>query len=157
MSLSPAYQYGNVAVSGGTSITLSAGTYNLNSLTMSGNSPLVITSGPVVLEIAGTGASTAINLSGGSITNNTGFPANFQIVYGGTGGVTLSGGSGSSAVVYAPNAPVTMSGGAAWCGAIIGSTVTDSGGSAIHYDTSLMNNFYTVGTFNPTAFSWSKN
>ncbi|HEX4785162.1 MAG TPA: PilX N-terminal domain-containing pilus assembly protein [Candidatus Sulfotelmatobacter sp.] len=150
-------QFGNVNVAGGTCVTLSAGTYNINSLTLSGGSPLILNSGPVILNIAGTGTATAINLSGGSVTNNTGAPANFQIVYGGTDAVILSGGSASSAVVYSPNAPITMSGSSAWYGAVIGSSVLDSGGAAIHYDAALQNNFVTVGNFNPTAFTWSKN
>jgi hypothetical protein len=66
-------------------------------------------------------------------------------------------GSASSAVVYSPNAPITMSGTAAWYGAVIGSTVLDSGGAAIHYDSALQNNFVTVGNFNPTGLTWSKN
>jgi hypothetical protein len=48
-------------------------------------------------------------------------------------------------------------GSADWCGAIIGSVITDSGGAGIHYDSSLQNNFYTEGNYNPTGFSWSKN
>ncbi len=149
-------QYGNLSASGGTTIHLSAGTYNVNSIKLSGNSTIVLDSVPVVINVAGTGASTAIDMSGGSVSNSTGIPANFQIVYGGTGGVTLSGGSGSYGLVYAPNSPITMSGGADWYGAIIGSSVTDSGGSAVHYDRSLQNSFFMAGPYHQTAFSWNK-
>jgi len=45
--------YGNLNVSAGTAIHLSAGTYNLNSLVLSGGSPLVVDSGPVTINVAG--------------------------------------------------------------------------------------------------------
>jgi hypothetical protein len=96
-------------------------------------------------------------LSGGSITNTSGPPASFQIVYAGSKPVTLSGGSGSAAVVYAPNADVVMSGASPWFGSVICKTMTDSGGAAIHYDRSLGNNALVVaGPFQLTGFSWSK-
>jgi hypothetical protein len=41
------------------------------------------------------------------------------------------------AVVYAPNAAVTLTGGSDFFGAILGQTVTDAGGPAIHYDLNL--------------------
>ena len=107
-------QYGNLATSGGTTVHLSAGTYNINSLVLNGNSPLTVDSGPVIINVAGTSApgGTAIDLSGGTVVNSTSAPANFQIYYGGSAIVTLSGGVASFEVVYAPNAPVTISGGA---------------------------------------------
>jgi len=37
--------YGNLGLSGGTTMHLSAGTYNLNSFTLSGNSVLYVDSG----------------------------------------------------------------------------------------------------------------
>ena len=43
----------------------------------------------------------------------------------------------SYATVYAPNALVNMSGGSDFYGSIIGSTVAGSGGTAIHYDSTL--------------------
>jgi Tfp pilus assembly protein PilX len=156
-SLSPG-NYGNVSMSGGKTLTLSPGTYNMNSLVLSGGSVITVSPpGTVVLEIAGVSVSKAIDMSGGSITNTSGTPASFQIVYAGTKSVTLSGGSGSAAVVYAPNADVVMSGGSPWFGSIVCQTMTDSGGSAIHYDRSLGSGALGVsGPFQMTGFSWSK-
>lgn len=174
------YTYGDVQASGGTTIYLSAGTYNMNSLVLSGGSPIVINSGPVVLNIQGikqssplTYEQTAVDMSGGSVTNNTGVPANFEIVCCGNApappngtnpgqnycpGINLSGGSGSDAVVYAPNAGITMSGSSAFYGAVIGNTFTDSGGAAIHYDTALESAFPIGGSgFSQIGFTWSKN
>jgi len=71
--------------------------------------------------------------------NPSGIPANLEFTYAGGQGVNLSGGSQSFATMYAPNAPVNMSGGTDFFGGIVGLTVTNSGGTAIHYDTNLPN------------------
>ena len=136
----PTYTYGNLSVSGGTAVHVSNGVYNFNSLTLSGNSILYVDSGPVVVNLAGaslSGGNPAMDLSGGSIQNPSGIPANLQFTYAGSRGVNLSGGSGSYATVYAPNAFVNMSGGSDFWGSIVAGTVTNSGGTAIHYDSSL--------------------
>lgn len=157
VSLSPG-NYNNVTVSGGKTLTLSPGTYNFNSIKLSGGSDIsVIPSGRVVLQIAGAGApARAVDFSGGSITNGSGSPSNFQIVYSGSQPMVLSGGSSSAAVVYAPSSPITMSGGSPWFGSIVGSTFINSGGSAVHYDRSLGNSLVVAGSFQLTGFTWSK-
>ncbi len=147
--------YGNLNVSAGTAIHLSAGTYNLNSLVLSGGSPLVVDSGPVTINVAGSGSATAIDLSCGSVSNPSGIAANCQFLYDGTGAVKLPGGSASYALVNAPNAVITFSGGAGWYGAVIGATVNDSGGTDVHYDRSLASNA-AAGTFQVIGFTWNK-
>ncbi len=149
-------QYGDLTANGGTTVHLSAGTYNVNNLVLSGGSPIVVDSGPVIINVEGAGVGKAIDFSGGSITNSSGVPSDFQIYYGGSDTVTLSGGSGSYGVVYAPNAPTTLSGASAWFGAVIGLTLTDSGGGAFHYDRALQNTLLIGGQFFPVSFTWSK-
>ena len=39
--------------------------------------------------------------------------------------------------VYAPNSPINLSGGSHFYGALVGSTINNSGGTAIHYDSRL--------------------
>jgi hypothetical protein len=129
-------------ISGGTTVNVSGGTYNINSLTLSGNSALVVTpnTGPVVVNLAGkslSGGNAALDLSGGSMSNSSGMASNLQFYYAGSQPVKLSGGTGSYAVVYAPNAPINISGGSHFYGSIIGSTVNSSGNTAIHYPTAL--------------------
>ena len=134
--------YGNVNASGGTAVHVGKGTYNLNSLTLSGKSILHVDSGPVVINLAGAslnGASPAMDLTGGSIENPSGVPENLQIMYAGSRGMNLSGGSASYATIYAPQALINMSGGTDFFGSIIGSTVTNSGGTTMHYDTGIPN------------------
>ena len=144
-------------MSGNKTLTLSPGTYNLNSLVLSGNSALQISpAGQVIINIEGTGASMPVDLSGGTITNTTDVPFNMQINYAGSQPIDLSGGSGSYAVVYAPNSPITISGGGAWYGAILGKSFTDSGGSAVHYDRALLKQLLQTGPFRSTSYSRSK-
>jgi len=138
----PPGSYGNVQLNGGTTANLATGTYDFNSLILSGNSVLYVSpgSGPIIINVAGNGLSggnSALDLSGGSMVNASGKPSNLEFFYGGTHGVNLSGGLQAYATLYAPMAPVNMSGGTDFFGALIGSTVTDSGGTKIHYDTSL--------------------
>ena len=139
VSLAPG-SYGNLNLSSGTTMHVSAGTYNLNSLALSGNSVLYVDSGPVYVNIAGAslnGGNPALDFSGGTMQNPTQSPANLQFSYSGSQGVNLSGGSGSYATIYAPNAPVNLSGGSDFFGSIIGSIFTNSGGVALHYDRHL--------------------
>jgi hypothetical protein len=134
--------YGNVQLSGQTTANLSTGTYSFNSLALSGQSVLYVSSGPIVINLACAGLSggnTVLNLSGGSIVNPTGIPADLQFLYAGAQGIDLSGGSESYATVYAPNAVINMSGGTDFFGGIVGLTITDSGNTAIHGDSNLPN------------------
>jgi hypothetical protein len=136
-------QYGNLSASGGMTVHVTMGTYNLNSLTLSGNSTLVVDAGgPVVFNIAGksiTGGNAVLDLSGGVMSNASGMASNLQFYYAGFQPIKLSGGTGSYAVVYAPNAAINVSGGSHFYGNMIGSTINNSGGTAIHYDVNLPN------------------
>jgi hypothetical protein len=141
VSLAPG-QYGNVTATGGTKVQFSQGTYNFNNLTFSGGSTLSAVSGPVIINLTGASLGAgkpAMDVSAGSMENSSHVPANLQFNYGGTAGVNLSGGADSYATVYAPNAPVNLSGGTDFFGSIIGSTVTSSGGTSVHYDSNLPN------------------
>lgn len=158
--LSPNYQYGNLSIqSGSTVVHLSAGTYNINSLSVGGSATVVLDSYPVIVNIAGaglTGTTPAVSLSGGTTINAGGIPANFQIVYGGSQPIVLSGGPQCYGVVYAPNSPISMSGTSTWSGAIVAGTFTDNGHPAVNYDVSLANSLQKVGPYVPIGFGWSK-
>jgi Tfp pilus assembly protein PilX len=155
----PPGSYGDLNISGGANVHLSAGAYNINSLTESGGSTIIIDSGPVILNVAGNGInsnSKAVDLSGGSVTNASLLPTNFQIMYAGTAKVALSGGGQASGLVYAPNSSLAFSGGSNWYGAVIGGIITDTGGTAIHYDRRLQNTAYTLGNYMLSSFTWKK-
>lgn len=148
--------YGNIKILAGATLHLSAGTYVFNSLTLAGNSFLVVDSGPVIVTVAGQDVATAIDFSGGTVSNPGYDPSTLQFVYGGSGAVKLTGGANTAAVVFAPNANVTFSGNGDYYGSVVGRYITDVGGAQIHYDTSLQSKFVTAGNHMLTAFTWKK-
>ena len=147
---------GNLSLSGGAILNLTAGVYNLNSINLSGGSQIIVQSGPVVMNIVGTSQATPINFNGGTTSNMTFDPSRFRILSGGTGNVRLNGGTSSSAMVYAPNAAIDLSGGADYYGSVLGRTVNVSGGVRVHYDRNLGGSFGTTGNRMLTSFTWKK-
>ncbi|MBZ5702285.1 MAG: pilus assembly PilX N-terminal domain-containing protein [Acidobacteriia bacterium] len=141
-------------------VHLSAGYYNMNSLQVtSAGATVIIDSGPVVLNVAGVGipvSQAVVDFTGGSLSNPSLNPLNFQIQYAGTGLIKLAGGVASSTVLYAPNSSASITGGSDFYGSIITGQLTDMGGAAVHYDRRLqVSNFY-VGNWMLDSFSWSK-
>lgn len=147
---------GNISMSGGTTVHLVAGVYNVNSLTMSGGSHLIIDSGPVHMNIVGTGQATPLDLTGGTTSNATFDPTLFQILYGGDGTIKLAGGTSSAAMVYAPNAQAQLTGGANFYGSVLAASVSVTGGTRIHYDRHLDQSFFTTGNYMLNSFTWKK-
>jgi len=130
--------YRNIQVSGnGTVLTLAPGTYNVNSIKLSGHVSIVVSpTGPVTINVAGAGDNSPVDLSGGAMAA-AGSPANFTVIYGGNGTVKLTGDSDSYGILYAPNADVSLTGKGDWYGSMVAGSLTDSGQSAIHYDRGL--------------------
>ncbi len=155
----PPGSYGNVSLTGGANLHLTAGTYNINSLSEAGQSTVVIDSGPVVVNVTGNGFSSTqapVDLTGGGVANASLVPMNFQILYAGTATVKLAGGSKASGLLYAPNASFSFTGGGNWYGAVIGQFMKDMGGAAIHYDRRLKNQAFTIGNYFLSSFTWKK-
>jgi hypothetical protein len=153
-TLSPPGPYGNIMVNAGATVHLTAGTYTLNSITLNGNSTLVVDSGPVILNVAGQSQNTPINFTGGALVNSALDPEWLQIQYAGTGQVLLTGGDKTAALVYAPNATVNVTGGSNLYGAIVANSVGELGGAAVHYDRRLLNNYFTIGNPMLDSFTW---
>jgi hypothetical protein len=130
-TLSPG-NYGDVTIKHGVT-TLSSGTYNINSLTISANGSLAVT-GAVTLNVVGSGNSSPIDLEGGGVANSSGIAQNLQINYAGTGTVTITGGSSAYLVLLAPNASVALKGNSDIYGAIVGNQINTSGTPKFHYD-----------------------
>ena len=146
---------GNVQVTGGATMHLSAGTYVVNSLSLAGGSTIVVDSGPVIFQVAGVGESVPIDLSGGAVSNPSYNSTNLQFVYGGTGTVKLTGNSATAALVLAPNAAAELNGTGDFYGAIITATVSGGGNAAIHYDRNLLKYAITQGNPILHQFTWS--
>src|SRR3569623_161277 len=133
--------YGNVSVkSSGTIITLSAGTYVMDTFSMTGNSILNVGTGPIIVYVSCTSSSSGFDLSGGTVQNST--QKSTDLVFMLSNSCTtakITGGVSSSYAVYAPGTDITIAGGGTIYGAVVGKTVTDRGGSAICYDKALQN------------------
>jgi len=148
--------FGDITVKG--TVHLSAGCYNINSLTENGGGTLTIDSGPVILNIAGTGQTNPIQLTGGGVINNAGWnPSMLQIMYGGSGTINLQGGANAIGLIYAPSATMSFAGGASWYGAVITGNMTDMGGATINYDVNLQKQAVSVGNWMLDSFTWKKN
>jgi hypothetical protein len=136
--LSGTYTYssatGILNLSGSGSVTLAAGTYCFNSVTLSGSSTLT-NSGVVTINLIAKS-----DFSGGSIVNSTGTPSSLTIqssYSSSSDGIVLSGGSGAKMVVNCPLCQVKLSGSGNVYGAIIAGSYDSSGGGQLHYDTAL--------------------
>jgi hypothetical protein len=145
---------GNVRVTAGATLTLEAGTYNVNTLHLTGNSTLIIGSGPVILNVAGQADATPLDFEGGAAINETFDPSMLRIHYAGTGTLKLTGGTTTAAIVYAPLAATTITGGADFYGSVLAASVAVSGGASIHYDRRLSRDFYTRGPQMMSSFTW---
>jgi PilX N-terminal len=133
--------YGNVTIKG--TVTLTGGpdashpaVYTFNSLSENGNATLAIT-GPVIINLAGVGVGTVLDLTGNGFSNSTNIPSNFVINYGGSDAMRLSGGSDAYGIINAPNSAIEFRGGSNFYGQAVGLTIDDQGGTNFYWDTSL--------------------
>jgi hypothetical protein len=149
--------YGNVSFGNGDTIQLQQGVYVLNSISVAGGVTVNMpTSGAVTIYIQGTGVSTPISFSNGTIANAGGIPGNLQIIYNGTGSVQLGGGTAQHALIYAPNAAITMNNANQVFGAVVGGTISFAGGGGVAYDTSLLSTYVSVSPqLKQESFSWN--
>jgi type II secretory pathway pseudopilin PulG len=127
---------GVLQVAGGNTLILPAGTYYFSSVILSGNSTLNTANATIYVD-------NKVDFSGGTLVNSSTIPSNLSLNACGTAsstGWTLSGGAGAYFSVYAPNHPITISGSGDIFGAIVGASLTASGGAKIHYDAALTQN-----------------
>jgi hypothetical protein len=147
--------YGNISITG--TLYLAPGTYNINSLSMTGNAAIIVNPpGAVVLNVAGTGQTTAVAIAGNGITDDT-TPNDFIINYAGTGGISVTGNGDVTAILNAPNAPLTQSGNGNWYGSILGAQMTIGGNAFFHYDKNaalapLNNGYYSLISYREIAY-----
>jgi hypothetical protein len=131
--------YGDISITASATLTLTGGTvanpaiYNFNSISETGQGTLAVT-GPVVINIAGVGQTTVLDLSGGGFTNTTNIPSDLIINYGGTGNVKLAGGSGAYFELNAPIAAVTLVGNSTFYGSAVAETITVQGSPFFYWD-----------------------
>jgi hypothetical protein len=156
----PETLWGNdIRITSGANVTFKPGTYNFNSVTLVGGStvktdPTATTA--VIFDVVGTGSTNPIDFSGGSVSNPSFVPERFQVLYAGTQGVQISGGTTTALMVFAPNANVSLVGGSGVYGSVLGKTIHDNGGTAVHYDRNLPIDFGMSSNTMLTAFNWKK-
>src|SRR5258708_3955233 len=129
---------GDIAPGNGT-VTLQPGTYNINSISLSGLGQLVIVPdpitglyGPVVINVTGANQTTPISLSGQGISNPTYDPSLMQFNYAGTGNINIVGQGASAAALFAPNATASFKGNGSFYGSVIAAQLNDVGNGFIH-------------------------
>lgn len=152
LSLTPATtgtaSSGALAITGNTTVTLAAGTYNYTSLSISGNGLLSAT-GAVKIYVSGT-----ISIAGNGISTSSSKPPNMIIYSTGSSAVNISGNANLYAGIYSPYSAVSNSGNGAIYGAVVSNTYTQSGNGAIHYDQALSNSASSANTL--TTLSWNE-
>ena len=147
--------YGNISENG--TLTLTPGTYNINTLSMGGNALIqVVPAGAVVINVAGIGGGTVVKIDGNGITDDT-IPSDFVINYGGTGTVSLAGNGTSTALLNAPNAAMSLQGNGNFYGSIVGSTISIGGNGSFHFDRNAAlqppsNGYYTMISYRQISY-----
>jgi hypothetical protein len=137
LSATPNNTYTTVSVNNNKTLTLNAGTYIFDNLTVKGQVKVV---GPVVIYFACALSDNAVTMNGNGILNaGAGTKPTDLILFLGPNCKTadFQGGSLASFAVYAPDTDITLHGNSDVYGAFVGKTVTASGGIDIHYDRAL--------------------
>ena len=81
----------------------------------------------------------------------------FQIIYGGSGIISMTGGNNQSAVtVYAPNADFQLQGTQDLFGSVLAGTIENFGTAGISYDRRLGRDFYVAGRPMVGTFTWKR-
>jgi hypothetical protein len=149
---------GNVTLSGNATVYLKAGTYHMNSLTITGNTRIMVDSssgGPVKIVLAGEGSVThVLDVTGNGIGNMTWDPTLLRFEYAGNKIMEFDGNGDTSALVYAPNAQGRFWGNADFFGSVIMRQMDFGGNTRMTYDRALQATYLTAGNPVMTSFSW---
>lgn len=124
--------YGAVTCKNG-SLTLNAGRYVVESITLTSNCELRVGSGPIEVYFT-----KSLAMQAGVIVNDTDIPGNL-VFYGGPGAdaVQVQGGVSASFAIYAPAASCQLQGNADLYGALVCQSVQVQGNAKVHYDRAL--------------------
>ena len=128
------YAYGAVSCKQG-SLTLHAGKYLVDSLTLTSHCELNVTAGPVEFYFK-----SSLDIQAGVVANTTNVPGNL-VFYGGPSAtsVELQGGVDAFFAVYAPSATCELQGNVDMFGSVVCEDAHVQGNAHIHYDTALQN------------------
>ena len=128
------YDYDSITVTGTAKLTIDGDVIiYVSDMTISANGFIDIVSGSLTIYF-----SNSLNVGGNGILNNTQTPSNLLIYGTQTAANVLIGGNGDLyGAVYAPEADITVTGNGDIYGSIVGDTVDVPGNGNIHYDESL--------------------
>jgi hypothetical protein len=149
---------GDVSVTAGATLYLKAGTYHMNSLSISGTSKIVVDSasgGAVKIVLAGQGSVTKVlDVTGNGISNDTWDPTLLRFEYHGDKLIEMDGNGNTSAIIYAPEATGRFWGNADFFGSVIMRDMEFGGNTRISYDRALQQSYVTAGNPVMTTFTW---
>lgn len=137
LSPTPNNTWNNVDVGNGKILTLGAGTYIFDSMTVKGE---VKVTGAVVIYFKCDLATEAVTMNAGGLLNSVipQKPTNLIMFLGPKCATAkFTGGTNASYAVYGPDTDIQIQGGSDVFGAIVGKSVTAGGGVDIHYDRAL--------------------
>jgi len=147
----------SLTVTAGSTVTLSAGTYYFNAITLETGATLNIT-GPVVIYMTGT-----FHAQGGAMINATAAstrkPTDLLIFSSKAGEDAVKGFPGGGqfhGAIYALDAEVEFSAGWTIHGSLVGDQIDIEDGVQFHYDLALARSSAAGGSFRPTAGSWQE-
>jgi Tfp pilus assembly protein PilX len=131
---STATYLGNIILSGNKTKTLTAGTYSVGVISLSGNAKLIInnSAGPVIIYASG-----SVTATGNGIVTKSGTCARFVLYQVGGADVTITGNGSFCGGVYAPESRLSITGNADLYGAFVGASISVTGNGSIHYDRNL--------------------
>ena len=156
--------YGNISITG--TLTMAPGTYNINSLSMTGNAQIVVNPpGALTFNVGGCGDATCsaanalanpLAIAGNGITDDAN-PNDFTINYAGAGTISIAGNGNVTAILNSPNATITQQGNGNWYGSILGSQITLGGNAFFHFDRASAlapnnNGYYTMISFRELSY-----
>ena len=147
---------GNFVLKGGNYAINSVGAGNLAVGTAGGSGQNNVVINLAGKTSAGGNLATVFDLNAQNVVNSSNDPARLQIQYAGSGAIEMTGGSNSAFMLYAPNASVTTHGNADIWGSILARQLTSSGTPRFIYDRHLQSQFFMLGTFVMSSFSWKK-
>lgn len=133
MPVTTTVSQGDLKIAGKQTVTLGAGTYHYDSLSITGQAQLRA-AGPVEIYVDG-----AVDVGGNGVATQANLPPNLIIYVTGSAGVKLHGNGAFYGAIYAPSSDVMNVGNGELFGAVVSNTYQQSGNGSVHYDEALSN------------------
>jgi len=141
-------EYGSISIGNNDLVKLSAGTYYIDEIKMTGGA--IEVSGACTIYVK-----SRLSLSGQGIISPPGYdPQDVKILYSGESAASITGGSNAFIDLYAPNAQLNVGGGGEHHGSFIGKDLAIGGDAHVHFNEDNENNDLVQRPFR--ILSWSQ-